>query len=195
MNRTLIFLIFASLAYIQGFAQDVVTMKSGEILNVKVIRFDLESIMYTGQDVADTITLTKDKLSKVQLQNGILIDYTANPDKKINADSSFNSMYQLGMKDSKKYYKGYVVPSILTGISAPLFPFNLIPAVTFSAITPRNNNLGYRDKELMQNIAYKQGYVKQAHKTKAKYVIGSFAISTTLFVGIALALGGFGYGM
>jgi hypothetical protein len=191
MTKAIIFLSIISLAYFKGFTQDIVTLKSGEILKVKVIKFDPESIRYTGQAGTDTITLTKDKLSKIQFQNGILIDYTANLDKNINADSSFNSMYKLGMTDSKKYYRGYVVPAIITGISAPLFPFSLVPAVTFSAIPPRDKNLGYRDKELIEIIAYKQGYVKQAHKTKVKYVLGSFAITTAILIGIVLAVGGY----
>jgi hypothetical protein len=71
-----------------------------------------------------------------------------------------------------------------TLVSALVFPLNLIPAIACSATPPGDENLGYKDKKLMENPDYNMGYKEQAYKIKKKKVWKNFAIGTGAIFGL-----------
>lgn len=183
--KTLILLIIVAFAGLHHVvAQDIITLKSGDELKGKIIRLNAKDVAFQPQGVNDTLSMWREEIVKLTYQNGTLI-YLAEKSPVIkNSGSVYDSMYYAGVNDASLYYKGYKTASAGTLVSALVFPLNLIPAIACSATPPGDDNLGYKDKKLMENLDYNQGYKEQAHKIKKKKVWKNFAIGSGAIFGL-----------
>jgi len=174
-------------------AQDIITLKSGDELKVKIIRLNPKDVTFTPRGSKDTITIWRDDVLKLWYQSGTTV-YLSDQEK---PDSYYktgtDSLYDRGVADASKYYQGYKNARTGTIVAALIFPFNLIPAIACSATSPSDENLDYRDKKLMQDPAYSQGYTEKAHKIKKRkvwegYFIGTAGILVLYFLVNAVAV-------
>lgn len=170
------------ICYNSSVAQDMIKLKSGDELNVKILRINPKDITCIPHGITDTITMWREDIVSVRYQNGTIVNLMDEKAMFDNSDPAYDSMYSAGVSDAKKYYTGYKGAANGTLASALVFPYNIIPAIACSATTPKSQNLGFRDKKLMENPAYNNGYTKQAHKIKKKKVWTSYAIGSGVMV-------------
>jgi len=163
-------------------AQDIITMKSGDELNGKILRLNPTDVYFIPRGIHDTVTILRDEIVKLQYQNGTLVNLTDH--KLINAGytAGYDSMYYVGVNDARRYYVAYKGATIGTLVSAVVFPFNIIPAIACSASRPQEDNLGYPDQKLKENKAYEAGYKAQAHKIKKQKVWQNYAIGSAAVI-------------
>ena len=184
MKRLIVLIIVVFSGLYHAVAQDIITLKSGDELKVKIIRLNAKDVTFQPQGVTDTLSMWREEILKLTYQNGTLI-YLAEKSPLIkNQGSVYDSMYYAGVNDASLYYKGYKSASAGTLVSALVFPLNLIPAIACSSTPPADENLGYKDKKLMENTDYNTGYKEQAYKIKKKKVWKNFAIGTGAFFGL-----------
>lgn len=189
MKTLILLIILAFFGLHLAVAQDIITLKSGDELKVKIIRLNAKDVTFQPQGVSDTLSMWREEIVKLTYQNGTLI-YLAEKTPVIkNSGSVSDSMYYAGVNDASLYYKGYKAASTGTLVSSLVFPLNLIPAIACSTTPPGDEKLGYKDKKLMENPDYNHGYKEQAHKIKKKKVWKNFAIGTGAFFGLYILSG------
>lgn len=64
----------------------------------------------------------------------------------------------------------------------------LIPAIACSSSEPSDENLRYKNSELMKNADYNRAYTEQAHKIKKKKIWSAFGIGSAVWLGLILIL-------
>ena len=183
MKKVIVSVFFLIFSLYSTVAQDVITLKSGDELKVKIFRLNPKDVVFTPTgNTNDTISILRDEVDKLWYQSGTTIYLSDNRKHEQSYTASSDSMYNAGMADASKYYTGYKSSSTGVLISGLAFPYNLIPAIACSATTPKDQNLGYKDKKLMENYSYNQGYINQAHKIKKHKVWKSYAIGSGVMI-------------
>jgi hypothetical protein len=177
----LFFLVLIALTHIK--AQDILTLRSGDQLNGKIVRINQKDIIFIPRGVTDTTIILRDVIEKAKYQNGNLVIFTS-PDYLISSPGTgFDSAYYIGISDAEKYYIGYKGASTGTLISALAFPFNIIPAIACSATEPQDQNLGIPNSSLRHNPVYYNGYKNEAHRIKKHKVWQNYAIGSGAILG------------
>jgi hypothetical protein len=189
MKKATLFLILLFITSYFAGAQDIITLKSGDELNVKIIRLNAKDVQYSPHGVSDTISIWRDDVVKLQYNTGTIVYLTDDKDFTGYQSATQDSMYNAGVNDASKYYSGYSGAAIGTLVSSIAFPYNIIPAIACSVTKPKDQNLGYRDYKLMQNSSYSRGYVNQAHKIKRNKVWKNYAIGSGVMIGFYIILG------
>jgi hypothetical protein len=95
-----------------------------------------------------------------------------------------------GKRDAEMNYKGKKSGAGWTAATTVLFSpiIGVIPAAACASSEPSDQNLNYRDNELMKDYDYNKAYVEQAHKTKKKKVWTSFGVSSGAWLLLILLL-------
>jgi len=188
MKTISVFLFFATICFYSSVAQDIITLKSGDELKGKIIRFNPKDVVFVPTGVNDTITMWRNDVVQLHYQNGITIKLS--DEKEIRKDSltAYDSMYYKGVSDASEFYRGYQGAATGTLVTALVFPFNIIPAVVCSSTPPNDTNLGYRDNKLMENPGYNTGYKNQAHKIKRKKVWKNYGIGSGAMIAFYLVI-------
>jgi len=175
----LLILLFAGSSL--AMAQDIITLKSGKELKVKIIHLNPKDINFIPEYSSDTVSLLREEVTMLQYKTGIII-YLSGNEEQIPAStfsgSPPDSLYSIGERDATLYYKGYKGAAIGTLITSLYIPWGLIPAIACSSTPPKAYNLGYKDKNLMKNPEYYAGYTDKAYKIKKKKVWTNFGIGT-----------------
>lgn len=171
------------------YAQDILTMKSGEDISGKVIEVNTTSVKYKKFDAQDgpIYEVLKSDLVMIRYEDGTKdIFSTSNIALSDNAE-----LYTRGQRDAAIYYKGYKsagTGTFVVGLLSPLA--GLIPAIACASTTPKDKNLDYPDSDLMQNPDYHRGYVQAARKIKRNKVWKNWGITLGINFVAALALQG-----
>lgn len=189
MKRLFLLIILVFFGLYHAVAQDIITLKSGDEIKGKIIRLNAKDVSFQPQGVNDTLSMWREDIEKLTYQNGTLIYLAEKKTSPKVTGYDYDSMYYAGVNDASTYYKGYKGASAGTLVSALVFPLNLIPAIACSATPPADENLGYKDKKLMENQDYNLGYKEQAHKIKKKKVWKNFAIGSGAFFGLYILSG------
>jgi len=162
-------------------AQDTLSMRSGENILVKVIEVGTTEVKYKKLDNLNgpIFSILKSDLLIVKYENGTKDDFSSI--KKIEE----NNLYVIddsvqGKNDAQRFYNGYKTAGnavVATGYFLPL----LIPALSISIATttnlPKDENLNYPSKSLMQNEKYANSYRQEALKIKKRKVWLNFLIT------------------
>jgi len=162
-------------------AQDTLSMRSGENILVKVIEVGTTEVKYKKLDNLNgpIFSILKSDLLIVKYENGTKDDFSSI--KKIEE----NNLYVIddsvqGKNDAQRFYNGYKTAGnavVATGYFLPL----LIPALSISIATttnlPKDENLNYPSKSLMQNEKYANSYRQEAQKIKKRKVWLNFLIT------------------
>jgi hypothetical protein len=169
-----------------SYCQDVITMKNGDEIKVKVLEVNPLDVKYKKNDylTGPTYSTLKSDIFMIKYQNGAKDVFTEVIEKKETVVQTVNSakdeLYQQGKSDANKYYKGKNSGSDWTAITTILLSpvAGVIPAAACSSTEPADENLSYKNSELMKNPNYSEGYINQAHKIKRKKVWSAFGFAS-----------------
>ena len=163
------------------FSQDLITMRSGEDIQVKILEVSQDAIKYKKYDNLEgpVFTINKADALMIRYENGTK-DIFNEVQKTSNVSSAGignTDQYVKGQSDAMTYYRGYKGAGTGTLITTLLFPIaGLIPAVACSSTKPKEINLNYPKSELMKNQDYYNGYTQKAKKIKQGKVWKNFGI-------------------
>ncbi len=188
MKRALVIVFFVFTGFPGAVAQDIISLKSGQEVKSRIIHLNPDDVIYIPENGTDTLSILRTEVSKLQYHNGTLVYLEEKRNITVDDGSVNDSMFLLGSRDAKLYYKGYKAAATGTLISSIYFPWGLIPAIACSSTPPSKNNLGYRDLKLIENSSYYNGYSNQAYKIKKKKVWQSFAIGSGITVGLSVLI-------
>jgi len=172
---TLVSIFTASLC----FSQDIITKKSSEDIQAKVLEVTTVEVKYKKFDNQNgpTYTILKSDLLMIRYENGTKDIFTE--EKKIETTSSTSgNLFIQGQSDASKYYKGYKGAStgtLITSLVSPLV--GLIPAIACSATQPKEINLNYPNADLMKKSDYYSGYTQKSKKIKQGAVWANWGIA------------------
>lgn len=173
------------------FSQDIITLKTGEDISAKIVEVGLTDIKYKKFDNIDgpSFTILKSDVLMTRYKNGTKDVY--NLDTKTKKENSGNDDMALqGAKDATAYYKGQNSGKVWTGVTSVLTSplFGLIPAVACSSAEPDQENLNFKDAELMKNTAYNVAYNEKAHKIKKNKIWKSYGIGSGIWLLLIILL-------
>ena len=188
--------IFTLLAFISisitAFSQDVITQKSGEDIQAKILEINQTDVKYKKFDNQNgpTFTLLKSDILMIRYENGTKDIFNQTEEVKAESKTSNEDMRMKGKKDSEMNYKGKKSGAGWTAATTVLFSpiIGVIPAAACASSEPSDQNLNYRDNELMKDYEYNKAYVEQAHKTKKKKVWTSFGVGSGAWLLLILLL-------
>lgn len=167
------------------FSQDVITKKTGDDVQVKIIEVNQNELKYKQFDNADgpTFTIAKSDILMVRYENG-----TSDVFNQSDSQLDVSDLRMKGKRDAKMNYKGKKTgagwTAATTIVLTPLV--GAIPAVACSVSEPSDRNLNYNDYELMQVYEYNQAYIEEAYKVKKRKVWTSFGISSGIWLFLLL---------
>lgn len=188
--------IFTLLAFIAisitAYSQDVITQKSGEDIQAKILEVNQTEVKYKKFDNQNgpTFSILKSNILMVRYENGTKDIFNQTEDVKEESKTSTEDMRMKGKRDSQMNYKGKKSGAGWTAATTILFSpiIGVIPAAACSSSEPSDQNLNYRDNELMKDNEYNKAYVEQAHKTKKKKVWTSFGVSSCVWLLLIILL-------
>ena len=190
MKKIIIILFLVCAGFSLVIAQDIISLKSGGEMKVRIIKLNPDYVTFIYENRYDTSYLLRNEVSMLQYSTGIIIHLEEDEIPVVGNIPGNDSLYTLGKIDATRYYKGYKPAAIATMISSLYFPFGVIPAIACSATHPSMKNLGYKNPELMENPSYYEGYTKTAHTIKKKKVWGGFAIGSGFVIVLAIIMSG-----
>jgi len=171
MKKIILTTLIAIFTLTLGFSQDVITTRSGESIQAKILEVGQTEIKYKKFDNLEgpVYWILKSVVLMVKYENGTVDVFQI---EKKNADSSAvvsltENLFMKGQVDATKYYtkyKGAGTGTLITSLVSPLI--GLIPAIACSSTQPREINLGYPNPALMKNPDYYLGYTQKAKKIK-----------------------------
>lgn len=177
---------------LSAFSQDVITQKSGEDIQAKILEVNQTEIKYKKFDNQNgpTFTLLKSDVLMIRYENGTKDIFNQTEEVKTNTKTSTEDMRMKGKRDSEMNYTGKNSGAGWTAATTILFTplIGVIPAAACASSEPSDQNLNYRDSELMKDYDYNRAYVEQAHKTKKKKVWTSYGVSSGAWLLLILLL-------
>ena len=165
-------------------AQDSLTMKSGEIIQVKVMELTSSEVKYKKIDnlTGPIYSIAKSDLSMIRYENGTKDDFSAIK----NTTAPISDMYFKGRTDALENYTNYKTTgtAILITTSLPFYGLmiGIAPALMCYITPPADENLGYPDSTLMKNKLYAAGYNDYAREMKSKKVLKNFLTGIPLYL-------------
>lgn len=164
------------------FSQDLITKKTGEDIQAKVLEVTTTEIKYKRFDNLNgpTFSILKPEVLLVRYENGTkdLFDEEKMEESVADASLSNEDFFNQGRLDASKYYDGYKgagTGTLVTSLVSPLV--GLIPAIACSSTQPKDLNLHYPNAEMMKNFDYYNGYTQKSKKIKQGKVWKNWGIA------------------
>jgi len=173
------------------FSQDIITKKSSEDIQAKVLEVTTTEIKYKKFDnqSGPTFTILKSDVLMIRYMDGSKDIFTESPNTSV-ANTSADDMQYKGKQDAITNYKGKNSgagwTAATTIVLSPLF--GLIPAIACASSEPSDENLKYKETELMKNSNYNKAYAEQAHKIKKRKIWTNFGIGSGVWLLLLLLL-------
>jgi hypothetical protein len=200
MKKLILVFLSCLFAITNCISQDIITKKNGEDIQAKVVEITTSDIKYRKFDNLDgpLFTMLKSDVLMIRYSNGSKDIFnetqseakqnTPPPSDKQNQPSADLTMQ--GRQDARNYYKGKNSGAGWTAATTIILSpvFGLIPAIACSSTQPSDENLNYREPELMKDRTYYPAYVEQAHKTKKRKVWTNFGIGSGVWLLLVLLL-------
>lgn len=183
MKKSITTLTFLFTLVYVGIAQDILTKKTGDDLQVKILEVGQSEIRYKMFNNLEgpIFSISKGEILMVRYENGTKDVFGSST-----AGSQNDEQFQQGQLDAEKYYKNYKGASrgtlATTILTTPVL--GLIPAFLTTMDEPEDGNLDYPNPQLMKDQEYKRGYIQKAKKIKSKKVWKNFGIGTGIFVAV-----------
>jgi len=169
-------------------AQDIITKRSGERLQAKVLEIAPADIRYKRFESPEgpTYVLAKNEVLLIEYADStsesFALEEAAKPavptqPAALTATDAVQNLYLKGQLDAQQFYQGYKgagTGTLVTSIFSPLL--GLIPAIACSSTTPKEHNLEYPDHQLMMKSDYNAGYRQRARKIKSGKVWKNWGI-------------------
>jgi len=178
------------------FSQDILTKKTGDDIQAKVLEVTTTEVKYKKFDNLNgpIFSILKSDLLMIRYENGSkdVFNETKKNEEKI---VSVKDFYLEGQHDATVYYRGYKGAG--TGVFVTSFLLSplvgLIPAALCSSSDPDDSNLSYPSSELMQNREYANGYRQKAKKIKQGKVWKNWGVAFGINLVLVLAVSSSGY--
>ena len=188
--------IFTLLAFIAinftVFSQDVITVKAGEDIQAKILELSTTEIKFKKFDnqTGPTFTILKSTVLMVRYENGTKDIFNQTEELKTPSKTPNEDMRMKGRRDAEMNYTGKKSGAGWTAATTILFSplIGLIPAAACASSAPNDENLNYRDYELMKDFEYNKAYAEQAHKIKKKKVWKNFGVGSGAWLILILLL-------
>jgi hypothetical protein len=174
-----------------AYSQDVITKKTSEDIQAKVIEVTTSEVKYKKFDnqTGPTFTILKADILMIRYENGSKDVFNETAPVKTTPVETENYFLR-GQKDAAIYYKGYkgagTVTLLTSLILSPLV--GLIPALACSLTPPQTQNLNYPNEKLFGNADYQNGYTQKAKKIKSSKVWTNLGIAFGVNLIILLTL-------
>jgi hypothetical protein len=174
-----------------SYSQDVLTKKSGEDIQAKVLEVTSSEIKYKKFDNLNgpTFTILKSDILMIRYENGTkdLFTDTKKVETTIPTD---RDLFREGQSDASKYYKGYkAAGTTVMATSLLLSPLvGLIPAAICATTDPKEENLNYPSVDLMKKVEYAEGYNQKAKKIKQGKVWTNWGVAFGVNLALVLVL-------
>lgn len=185
------------------FSQDIITKKSGEDIQAKVIEVTTSEIKYKKFDnqTGSILTISTMELLMIRYENGSKDIFTPpqNPvvqTQFIRTDSAYFMLRRKGKEDAIANYHGQNCGAGWVAATT-IYPIFIIGgAVTASICSnqePKDYNLNYPDSTLIDNPIYTEAYKDQARKIKSKklwhyFIVTSVSASVAIMGGVTWLL-------
>ena len=188
-------LLFANLS----FSQDMITTKTGEDIQAKVIDVTNDEVRYKKFDdqTGPILTISTLNLLMIRYENGSKDIFTAPqttaaPYSIIGADSAA-MLLRKGRNDAIENYDGRNSGATWVAISTiNPFPLPILGGAAVAGICairePADHNLNYPDSALMNSPIYSSAYREQAHRIKRKKLLKYFAVTAITETTVAVIL-------
>ena len=174
-----------------AYSQDVITKKTSEDIQAKVIEVNTTEIKYKKFDnqTGPTFTILKTDVLMIRYENGSKDIFNETSPVKTTPVETENYFLK-GQKDAAIYYKGYKGAGTVTLLTSLLLSplVGLIPALACSLTPPQTQNLNYPNEKLYSNEDYQNGYNQKAKKIKSSKVWTNLGIAFGVNVIILLTL-------
>lgn len=164
------------------FSQDLITKKSGEDIQAKVLEVTTSEIKYKKSDNLNgpIFSILKSEVLLVRYENGTKDMFVEeNWEETISPVSlSIEDSYNQGRLDASKYYDGYKgagTGTLVVSLISPLV--GMVPAIACSSTQPKDINLNYPNSEMMKNFDYYNGYTQKSRKIKQGKVWKNWGIA------------------
>ena len=173
-------------------AQDTLSMRTGEKIQVKVMEVGISEVKYKKLDNINgpVFSTHKSDLLTIQYENGSKDDFSSI--KKIELSKSDESGYILGHDDAIKYYKGYKIAgtAVLIITALPFYGIflGIAPAALCSSAEPLVENLDCPDLNLMKNEQYAKGYKIEAKHIKRKKILTNYLSGLAIQAGVLVLI-------
>jgi hypothetical protein len=191
MLKKILFTITTSLTIANCFSQDVITKKSSEDIQAKIMEVTTTEIKYKKYDNPNgpTFTLLKSDVLMIRYENGSK-DVFSDTQTGSSDNTSSTEMELKGKRDAAMNYSGKNSGAGWTAatsiVLSPLF--GLVPAIACASSEPSENNLNIKSPDLMKNYIYKQSYTEQAHKIKKRKIWTNYGIGSGAWLLLILLL-------
>ncbi|TPE43374.1 hypothetical protein [Pontibacter mangrovi] len=175
-------------------AQDLITKRTGEKVEAKVLEINSSEIKYKrfSHPEGPTYVVPKSEVLLITYEDKTsevfeLEEHTATVSSenvpspvevyKPTASVGGLNMYVKGQADGRRFYDGHKAAGTTTLIVSLLSPVvGLIPAGITSAVPPKEHNWDAPNNQLLQNPDYKSGYLKSARRKKVGKVFTNWGI-------------------
>jgi hypothetical protein len=185
MKKVIITTLATIFTLMHCFSQDVITKKSGEEIQAKIIEVGQTEIKYNKFDnlSGPIYIMPKSDVSMIQYENGTkdIFNEESKTENVSSSSSSTTDLFLKGQLDALKYYKKYKgagTGTLITSLISPLV--GLIPAIACSTTKPKKTNLNYPDENLMNESSYFYAYTERSKKIKQSRVWKNWAIAFTV---------------
>jgi hypothetical protein len=158
--------------------QDVISLHNGNQIKARIVHVFEDEVQFIPDGSTDTTLMKRADIEKLSYRNGIQVHFSEGTFLDRDTTLASSQMYQKGYADAARYYKGYKMALTGTLITSFFVPMGLIPALACSSTPPAEENLGYRNPELISDPAYDAGYKDKAFEIKKKKVWRGFMIGT-----------------
>lgn len=179
MKKTIITITFL-LVYCFSYSQDIITTRTGDQIQSRVLEISPIEIRYINPENPDgpVYVIYRSDVQMIRYQSGYEEIFEAEP-----VIDTVN-YYRAGLIDASKYYRGYKAAGTGTLLTSLLVSplVGLVPAIACSSTKPAENSLNYPDKNLYSVDDYKRGYNYKAKKMKSGKVWNNWAIALMINV-------------
>lgn len=165
-----------------GYSQDIITKKTSEDIQAKVLEVSTNEIKYKKFDNLEgpVFTMLKSEVLMVRYENGTKDIFTEDKNKETTSApvTSSGDLFTEGQFDASRYYEGYKgagTGTLITSLVSPVV--GLIPAIACSSTAPKDSNLDYPSADLMKKSDYYNGYTRKAKKIKQGKVWKNWGIA------------------
>lgn len=181
--RKIIFAVLTSIFTMSlCFSQDIITKKTSEDIQAKVLRVTTTEIIYKYFDDQNgpAFSIPISKVVMVRYQDGTKDIFNGEMNIKTDSipSSSDYELYMRGQSDASIYYKGYKgagTATLITSLISPLV--GLVPAIACSSTQPQEINLNYPNTNFINNPDYYNGYSQKSKKIKQGKVWTNWGIA------------------
>jgi len=189
-----IFFLLSGFIYLSNcFAQDVITKKTGEDIQAKILEngiYEYKYILFNNPDTS-VKTIFKADVLMVRYQNGKKDIYSGDRRTEYYPDTNYSkALFDKGKEDATRFYHGddpAVAGTVVTTIV--LTPIGgLVPFIACSSVKPKDHNLNAPDLNLIKRKDYHDGYVQRAKSIKNRKLTKFFLISSGIYSVTILSL-------